>query len=69
MRLYLVRYDDGNPTVVVKRVGFISQGSKSKTFRVPRTAKLGDYSILTTLEPTTPGQVGVATLTPVQVRR
>lgn len=69
MRLYLVRYDDGNPTVVVKRVGFISKGSKSKTFRVPRTATLGDYSILTTLEPTTPGQVGVATLTPIQVRR
>lgn len=69
MRLYLVRYDDGNPTVILKRVGFISKGSKSKRFRVPRTADLGDYSILTTFEPTTPGQVGVATLTPVQIRR
>jgi len=69
MRLFLIRYDGETPVVVLKRVGFISKGAKSKTFRVPRTAPPGEYALLTTLQPTTEGQVGVATLTPVRVRR
>jgi len=69
MRLFLIRYEGETPVVVLKRVGFISQGAKSKTFRVPRTAPPGEYALLTTLQPTTPGQVGVATLTPLRVTR
>lgn len=69
MRLFLIRYDGETPVMVLKRVGFISQGAKSKTFRVPRTAPPGEYALLTTLQPTTPGQVGVATLTPLRVTR
>ena len=69
MRLFLIRYEGETPVVVLTRVGFISKGAKSKTFRVPRTAPPGDYALLTTLQPTTEGQVGVATLTPVKVTR
>ena len=70
MRLYLVRYNDaGDPALVLKRVGFIGNGSKSKTFRVPRNSVVGSYALLTTFQPTTPGQVGVSTLTPLRVTR
>lgn len=67
LRMFLLRIDGQTPVVVQKRTGFIGAGSRSKKFYINRGDRLGTYAILTSFDPTTPGQVGVATLTPLKV--
>lgn len=67
LRMYLLRFDGDTPVVIRKRSGFISAARRSKKFYINRGDRLGKYAILTSFEPTTPGQVGVATLTPLRV--
>lgn len=69
MRMFLLRYEGETPVVVRKRTGFIGAGSKSKRFYIYRNDPVGKYAILTSFDPTTPGQVGVATMTPLTVVR
>jgi hypothetical protein len=69
LRMFLLRFDGETPVVVQKRSGFIGAGSRSKKFYINRGDKLGTYAILTSFDPTTPGQVGIATLTPLKVVR
>lgn len=69
MRMFLVYLDGDTPKLVHKRSGFIGkQRSKTKKFYINRTDKKGNYAILTSFDPTTPGDAGVATLTPLRVR-
>lgn len=67
LRMFLLRFDGETPVVVQKRSGFIGAAQRSKKFYINRGDRLGTYAILTSFDPTTPGQVGVATLTPLTV--
>lgn len=67
LRMFLLRFDGETPVVVQKRSGFIGAAKRSKKFYINRGDRLGTYAILTSFDPTTPGQVGVATLTPLKV--
>lgn len=69
MQMFLVYLDGDTPKLVHKRSGFIgNQRSKTKKFYINRSDKKGNYAILTSFDPTTPGDAGVATLTPLRVR-
>lgn len=67
LRMFLLRFDGETPVLVQKRSGFIGAAKRSKKFYINRGDRLGTYAILTSFDPTTPGQVGVATLTPLKV--
>jgi len=67
LRMWLLRLDGETPVVVQKRSGFIGATKRSKKFYINRGDRLGTYAILTSFDPTTPGQVGVATMTPLKV--
>ena len=69
MRMFLLYMDGATPKLVHKRSGFIgNQKQKTKKFYINKSDKKGNYVILTSFDPTTPGQVGVATLTPLVVK-
>lgn len=68
MRQYLLRMDGDQPTLVHKRSGFISQGSRSKRYWLSPKAAKGSYALLSTFQPSVPGTPGLSIVTPLTVR-
>ncbi len=68
MRQYLLRMDGDQPTLVHKRSGFITKGSRSKKYWISPKAPKGTYALLSTFQPSTPGVAGTAILTPLTVK-
>jgi len=68
MRQYLMRMNGDQPTLVHKRSGFITTGSRSKIYKISPKLPKGTYVLLSTFQPSVPGTPGLAITTPLTVR-
>lgn len=68
MRQYLLRMDKDEATLIHKRSGFITTGSRAKKYWISPKAPKGTYLLLSTFAPSVPGTPGTSIATPITVR-
>jgi len=68
MRQYLLQMDGDDPTLIHKRSGFITSGSRAKKYWISPKSPKGTYLLLSTFKPSVPGTAGLSIATPLTVR-